>query len=100
MQRISTRRNSLQALRRALLVAGHPSLRAAALALGLPRTSLTGHLRMLEDAAGFALFDHRERPVTATQRGQVLLDETRQLLAMLDAATRNGAFSDNSPAPR
>jgi DNA-binding transcriptional LysR family regulator len=39
---------------------------------------------MLADAAGFALFVLRECPVTATQRGQSLLGEARQLLTLLD----------------
>ncbi|MFF2505940.1 TniQ family protein [Streptomyces sp. NPDC058067] len=84
MQRISTRRNSLQALRSALLAAGYPTRRAAAIDLGIPRTSFNAHLRLLDDAAGFALFDHRTRPVKATPCGQVLLTEARHLIHLLE----------------
>ncbi|GHC89578.1 hypothetical protein GCM10010349_77550 [Streptomyces flavofungini] len=56
--------------------------------LGIPRTTLNARLKMLETAAGFAVFQHRTRPVTATPRGQALLDEARLLFDRIDGAAR------------
>ncbi|AZM56337.1 hypothetical protein DMA15_30200 [Streptomyces sp. WAC 01529] len=85
MRRISIRQNSLTALRSAVLVPGYPTRRSAALALGIPRTTFNAHLRLVEGAAGFAVFNHRKRPVRVTPRGRTLLNEARRLLQLLDA---------------
>ncbi|GGR68984.1 hypothetical protein GCM10010269_04670 [Streptomyces humidus] len=84
MERISTRAGALEELRTALLLPGYRTRRAAALTLGIPRTSLNGRLKKLETAAGFAIFNHRKRPVALTARGQALLDEAQLLLQRLD----------------
>ncbi|MFI2258296.1 LysR family transcriptional regulator [Streptomyces tubercidicus] len=84
MERISTRVGALEQLRTALLLPGYRTRRAAALKLGIPRTSLNGRLKKLETAAGFAIFNHRKRPVAPTARGQALLDEAQLLLQRLD----------------
>ncbi|MEU2069950.1 endonuclease domain-containing protein [Streptomyces anulatus] len=78
------RAGALQELRTALLLPGYRTRRAAALTLGIPRTSLNWRLKKLETAAGFAIFNHRKRPVAATARGQALLDEAQLLLQRLD----------------
>ena len=84
MERISTRVGALEELRTAALLPGYRTRRAAALTLGIPRASLNGRLKKLETAAGFEIFDHRKRPVAATNRGQALLDEAKRLIALLD----------------
>ncbi|MFE5958008.1 MULTISPECIES: TniQ family protein [Streptomyces] len=84
MQHVSTRRGGTEWLRTALLIPGHRTRRSAALTLGIPRTSLNHRLRMLETAAGFEIFNHRKRPVVATSRGWVLLDEAQRLFQLLD----------------
>ncbi|WP_327228639.1 TniQ family protein [Streptomyces platensis] len=89
MERISTRVGALEELRTALLLPGYRTRRAAALTLGIPRTSLNGRLKKLETTAGFAIFNHRKRPVAPTARGQALLDEAQLLLQRLDHATTN-----------
>ncbi|MCX4674145.1 hypothetical protein OG413_02235 [Streptomyces sp. NBC_01433] len=84
MSRISIRNNSLAALRSAVLVPGAPTRRSAALTLAIPRTTFNAHLRLVEDGAGFAVFDHRKRPVRVTPRGQPLIEEAQRLIALLD----------------
>ncbi|MEU7401312.1 LysR family transcriptional regulator [Streptomyces sp. NPDC044948] len=91
MQHISTRRGGPDWLRTALMVPGHRTRRSAALTLGIPRTSLNHRLKMLETAAGFEIFNHRKRPVVATERGQALLDEARNLFDLLDRQQPRGA---------
>ncbi|MEU9247005.1 TniQ family protein [Streptomyces sp. NPDC048385] len=86
MRRISIRQNSLTALRSAVLVPGYPTRRSAALTLGVPRTTFNAHLRLVEDAAGFAVFNHRKRPVKTTPRGQPLIREAKRLITLLDEA--------------
>jgi hypothetical protein len=84
MRRISTRQNSLTALRSAVMLPGYPTRRSAALILGIPRTTFNARLRLVEDSAGFAVFNHRKRPVTVTPRGQPLIREAKRLIALLD----------------
>lgn len=60
------------------------TLPAAALRLGILRTSLKGRLKKLETAACFAILNHRNGPVAPTARGQALLDEAQLLLQRLD----------------
>ncbi|MFJ2829351.1 hypothetical protein ACIPC1_17610 [Streptomyces sp. NPDC087263] len=45
---------------------------------------LSPDLKKLETAAGFAIFNHRKRPVAPSARGQALLDEAQLLLQRLD----------------
>ncbi|MDW4910671.1 TniQ family protein [Streptomyces sp. ADMS] len=84
IRRISIRQNSLTALRSAVLVPGYPTRRSAALTLGIPRTTFNAHLRLVEDGAGFDVFNHRKRPVRLTPRGQPLIKEAKLLIALLD----------------
>ncbi|MEU3009011.1 LysR family transcriptional regulator [Streptomyces sp. NPDC007020] len=84
MEHISTRQGGPEWLRTALLILGHRTRRSAALALGIPRTSLNGRLKMLETAAGFEIFNHRKRPVVATPQGRALLDEAQRIFDLLD----------------
>lgn len=84
MEYISTRKGGTEWLRTALLIPGHRTRRAAALTLGIPRTSLNARLKMLETAAGFEIFNHRTRPVVATPRGRALLEEAQRLFDRLD----------------
>ncbi|MDJ0344928.1 TniQ family protein [Streptomyces sp. H10-C2] len=88
MHRISIRQNSLTALRSAVLVPGYPTRRSAALTLSVPRTTFNAHLRLVEDAAGFAVFNRRKRPVRMTPRGQPLIREAQRLIALLDEARK------------
>ncbi len=84
MPRISIRQNCLTALRSAALVPGYSTRRSAALTLGIPRTTFNAHLRLVEDTAGFAVFNHRKRPVRVTPRGQPLIREAKRRIALLD----------------
>ncbi|MCX5205962.1 hypothetical protein OG897_31650 [Streptomyces sp. NBC_00237] len=36
------------------------------------------------EAAGFAVFNHRKRPVKVTRRGQPLIKEAKELITLLD----------------
>ncbi|MDX2404023.1 TniQ family protein [Streptomyces microflavus] len=84
MEFISTCQGGPEWLRTALLIPGHRTRRSAALALGIPRTSLNGRLKKLEAAAGFEIFNHRTRPVVATPRGQALLEEAQRVFDLLE----------------
>ena len=64
---------SLQALELFEICARKGAMQAAADETGLSLSTVSHHLRNLEDSLGVALFDHARRPMVLTQKGQAFL---------------------------
>ncbi|MEU1073505.1 MULTISPECIES: hypothetical protein [unclassified Streptomyces] len=63
-----------------------PTHRSAALTIGVARTTFNAHLHLIEEAAGFAVFDHRKRLARVMARGQPHIphiSEAKRLIALL-----------------
>lgn len=85
MQAVSRTRNCLQRLRHLTAVAEHPTLQAAALAIGVRWSALNYQLKQIEATTGFSIINiGRSRPLTVTPAGRSFLDEAARLLALLD----------------
>lgn len=65
-------------------VADRRSFSAAADAMGLPRSSVSAAIRLLEDRIGVRLFDRTTRRVAATPEGVIFYERCQRLLADLD----------------
>lgn len=59
---------------------------AAAAALGLGQPTLSTHLRNLEAEVGTSLLDRSARALRLTTAGEILLADTREILALTEAA--------------
>lgn len=66
--------------------ARHRSLSRAAQTLNVTQPAVSKALRELETAVGTALFDRRNRPLTLTPAGDLLLAAARDALGRIDAA--------------
>ncbi len=74
MQRASNRKDlSLKSLELFEICAAKGSLQATASETGLSISTVSHHLRNLEDHLGVSLFDHTRRPLVLTPKGQVFL---------------------------
>lgn len=87
---------SLRALELFQLCAQKGSLQAASQEAGLSISTISHHLRSLEDHLGVALFDHSRRPMVLTPRGAAFLRNIDEALyairrAKADAAAGNVA---------
>lgn len=74
-------------------VARHGSVQAAAQETGLSLSTVSHHLKTLEDTLGTPLFDHTRRPMRVTATGAVVLryvDEAMQLLHRAEAEATAG----------
>ena len=81
------------------LCASKGSLQAAAEDSGLSVSTVSHHLRSLEDHLGVALFDHSRRPMVLTPRGQVFLrniDEALYAIRKSKAEPSAGSFAEAS----
>ncbi|MEM9250653.1 MAG: LysR family transcriptional regulator [Pseudomonadota bacterium] len=77
---------SLRGLEVFLLAARSGSIKAVAEETGLAPSTVSHHLRSLEDALGLALIDHARRPLALTQQGALLLPYVEGALGLLDRA--------------
>ena len=75
----------LVALRYFVAVADHSSFNAAAERLGVSTSTLTRSVSTLEDDLGLTLFERSRRGVQLVQSALPVLEETKKMLASLDA---------------
>ena len=73
------------------------SFQAASLRLGVPRSTVSHRLAMLEAALGVRLFQRSTRRVTVTEAGQEYYRELRPALAAVEEATRRVAGLSEEP---
>jgi DNA-binding transcriptional LysR family regulator len=88
---------SLRGLEVFQLTAGQGSVQAAARETGLSTSTVSHHLRSLEDQLGVALLDHGRRPMTLTPAGAVFLkniDEALNLIRKAHAEVTLGNMTD------
>ena len=76
----------IQAVRHALLVSEHLSIRRAAAELGLQPSAVSRRLQSLEEGLGVALFDRNSAGAQPTLAGRRFLDRARGALAELEEA--------------
>lgn len=84
-------------LRSAILVAERRSFSHAALARGCSQSTISGHIRRLEDAVGRTLFDRSSHHVTLTAYGETFLTYARRILELGADALR--ALEQSDPLP-
>lgn len=77
---------TLVQLRAFVAVVDAGSFSAAAAALGLGQPTLSTHLRNLEAEVGAPLLDRSARALRLTTAGEILLADTREILALTEAA--------------
>ncbi len=78
-----------QAVRHALLVSEHLSIRRAAAELGLRPSAVSRRLRSLEEELGVTLFERGSAGAKPTLAGRQFLDRARWALAELERAARS-----------
>lgn len=81
----------IRAVRQALLVSEHLSIRRAAAQLGLQPSAVSRRLQSLEDGLGFALFERRPTGAQPTLAGVQFLDRARRALDELEDAASSAA---------
>lgn len=81
-------RMELRHLRYFVAVAEELSFSRAARRLHMTQPPLSAQVRQLEEEIGVPLFERSTRSVRLTEAGQLLLDETRRLLALLEQNVR------------
>lgn len=77
---------SLKALEVFQLTASQGSVQAAARETGLSASTVSHHLRSLEDQLGVTLLDHARRPMTLTPAGAVFLKNINEALKLIRKA--------------
>ena len=90
---------SLKALDLFQLCAQQGSLQAAALESGLSVSTISHHLRSLEDQLGVELFNHNRRPMVLTPKGQAFLrniDDALYAIRRARAEASAGTLTDAS----
>jgi DNA-binding transcriptional LysR family regulator len=80
------------------LVAETGTISAAALRLGVPKSTVSRRVRRLEDALGHELLRRSPRAVTLTEHGKVLHQRCATSLQELQAAATALAHADTEPA--
>ncbi|WP_120501144.1 LysR family transcriptional regulator [Roseovarius sp. EL26] len=93
-------RLSLKWLEIFLLITRHGSLQAASEEAGLSISTVSHHLRSLEDELGVQLFDHKRRPIRLTSEGSIFqrnISEAMRLIhkAETEATTENVSQTRN-----
>lgn len=76
--------NKLELLRSFVRVTELSSFSLASEALGLPRSTVSGHIQSLEALLGARLLQRTTRKVQATPDGQVLYERSKDMLAQMD----------------
>ncbi|AOW94153.1 hypothetical protein BFN03_19655 [Rhodococcus sp. WMMA185] len=77
---------SLQRLETFVAVADHGGLSAAARALGIAQSTVSGNLQLLERELGVVLVDRSGRASRLTDAGEALIDHARTLLSLAGEA--------------
>ncbi|MFK7745253.1 MAG: LysR family transcriptional regulator [Roseobacter sp.] len=67
-------------------LAQHGSIQKTATQLGLSNSTVSLHLKSLENHLGVSLMDHSRRPLVLTAQGRIYLDYTQRTIALLDQA--------------
>lgn len=99
MPRTAQKDLSLKALELFQLCARKGSLQAAAQDSGLSLSTVSHHLRSLEEQLGVQLFNHARRPMVLTPRGEVFLrniDDALLAIRKAKAEASSGSISDAS----
>lgn len=91
---------SLKALELFRLTANSGSLRSAAEESGLAISTVSHHLRRLEEAVGAKLLDHKRRPLALTPAGAVFLKNVDPALAQIRGAAAEAAAAKISDIRR
>ncbi|GLQ35786.1 LysR family transcriptional regulator [Amylibacter marinus] len=91
---------SLKALELFQMVAARGSLQAVAQESGLTISTVSHHLRKIEDHLGVALFDHQRRPMVLTQKGQDFLHNIEGALLAIRSASAEASAGDIAQASR
>jgi DNA-binding transcriptional LysR family regulator len=81
----------LVSIYQALVVAEHLSFSQAAQALGIRQSTVSRHVRALEDQLGVSLFERDSKGVRPTEAGRRFLDRTRCGLIEIDHAVKVAA---------
>jgi DNA-binding transcriptional LysR family regulator len=76
--------NKLELLRSFVRVTELSSFSLASEALGLPRSTVSGHIQSLESLLGTRLLQRTTRKVQATPDGHVLYERSKDMLAQMD----------------
>ena len=76
--------NKLELLRSFVRVTELSSFSLASEALGLPRSTVSGHIQSLESLLGARLLQRTTRKVQATPDGMVLYERSKDMLAQMD----------------
>src|SRR5690606_35727482 len=84
----ATRNVTLRHLRAFHAVAQHGSFVAAARALFVTQSALSGSIRQLEELLGVRLFDRTTRTTGLTDAGRIFLEEVRIVLGTLEQGVR------------
>lgn len=99
MSRTPKKDLSLKALELFQLCARKGSLQAAAQDSGLSLSTVSHHLRSLEEQLGVQLFNHARRPMVLTPRGEVFLrniDDALLAIRKAKAEASSGSIADAS----
>lgn len=88
---------NLKALRTLVEVHDSPSFQEAAKRLEISQSSISNHIRALEDELGVELFDRSVRPPSITLAGRSMVETARQILALMDKL-RSTASSFSLPS--
>ena len=74
----------IRKLRSIIAVADRGTFHAAADALGLTQSAVSQHVKALEEELDVRLFDRTEKPVGVTERGRMLVEKARAIVAMCE----------------
>ncbi len=100
MSRATSRKElSLKGLELFQICAREGSLQAAVRETGLSVSTVSHHLRNLEDHLGVALLDHSRRPMMLTPKGQAFLrniDDALHIIRMAKAEATSGTITETS----
>ena len=91
---------TLERMRTFVRVAERSSLSAVARETGAGQSTITRHLRELEEALGVALLSRTTRRVTLTDEGSLYYDNALQILRHVERAGEEARSSRGSPAGR
>src|SRR5699024_2595681 len=88
---------NLKALENFNRVVRHGGFGKAAEATGLPKATLSRHVRELEHNLGVRLLERKGPRLKVTEEGQALYERTRPLLTEIEEAARTIATDQDQP---